>query len=144
MAQTQRCTGFANDANPYGTSSMKLASFLPSLFGLLGNVGSAALGDKMAAYNTAAQTAVKAAVTKVDDGVDHLQAVFTKWEASNPVAQEAIDGTIGLLRDLGIAVPKEDVVVTHVKAAIADLTGIFVPVTSVDAVPAASATTTAG
>ncbi|OUJ01539.1 hypothetical protein [Acetobacter cibinongensis] len=123
---------------------MKLASLLPSLFGLLGNVGSAALGDKMAAYNTAAQTAVKAAVTKVDDGVDHLQTAFKSWETSNPVAQEAIDGTIGLLRDLGIAVPKQDVVVTHVKAAIADLAGIFVPVPSDAAVPAASTDTKAG
>lgn len=130
--------------------SFKLSTFLPSLFGILSNVGSAALGDKLTVYNSAAQTAVKAAVTKVDGGIDHLQTAFANWETSNPVAQEAIDGTISLLRGLGIAVPKEDVVITHVKAAIADLVGIFVPVTSTPAaettaVPAASASTaTAG
>ncbi|WP_278368089.1 hypothetical protein [Acetobacter orientalis] len=126
--------------------SFKLSTFLPSLFGILSNVGSAALGDKLTAYNSAAQTAVKAAVTKVDGGIDHLQTAFASWEKSNPVAQEAIDGTTNLLRGLGIAVPKEEVVITHVKAAIADLAGIFVPVPSTPAVdttavPAASAST---
>lgn len=107
--------------------SIKWSAILPGLFSVLGNIGSAAAGNKLATYNAAAVTAVKSAVTKVDGGVDHLQAAFTKWEDANPVAQEAIAGTVSLLRGLGVTVPDLDVVTTHVKAAVADLSGILVP-----------------
>ncbi|MCE2566185.1 hypothetical protein [Komagataeibacter sp. FNDCF1] len=107
--------------------SIKWSAILPGLFSVLGNIGSAAAGNKLATYNAAAVTAVKSAVTKVDGGVDHLQAAFTKWEDANPVAQEAIKGTVSLLRGLGVTVPDLDVVTTHVKAAVADLSGILVP-----------------
>ncbi|GBQ15200.1 hypothetical protein CFR78_04310 [Komagataeibacter rhaeticus] len=125
--------------------SIKWSAILPDIFAVLGNIGSAAAGNKISAYNTAAQTAVKAAVTKVDGGIDKLQAAFTKWEDSNEVAQEAISGTVTLLRGLGVTVPDLDVVTTHVKAAVADLSGILVPqdttaqATTTAATPAATA-----
>ncbi|GFE93516.1 hypothetical protein [Acetobacter persici] len=120
---------------------MDIKTILPSVFAIAGNLLSVGAGSKLAAYSSAAQTAVKAAVTKVDTGVDDLQTAFGKFEASNPVVQEAFDGTVTLLRGLGVAVPKEDVVMTHVKAAIADLAGIFVPA-SASADATSSSTTT--
>lgn len=123
---------------------MDIKTILPSVFAIAGNLLSVGAGSKLAAYSSAAQTAVKAAVTKADNGVDDIQAAFSKFEASNPVVQEAFDGTVTLLRGLGVAVPKEDVVMTHVKAAIADLVGIFVPASSTSDAGATSSTTTAG
>ncbi|GAN97158.1 hypothetical protein Geu3261_0144_030 [Komagataeibacter europaeus NBRC 3261] len=110
--------------------SFKWKSILPGIASFFGNLGSGSASSKLANYETAAQTAVKAAVTKVDNGVDELQSAFNKWEDSNPLVKEAITGATDLLRALGIQVPDENAVVTHVKAAVADLAGIFVPQTT--------------
>ena len=107
--------------------SFKWKNLLPGVVSFFANLGSGSAGSLLANYQTAAQTAVKAAVTKVDNGVDWLQAAFDKWEDSNPLAKEAITDTTNLLKALGIQLPDESAVVTHVKAAVADLAGIFVP-----------------
>lgn len=107
--------------------SFKWKSILPGIVSFFGNLGSGSAGSLLANYQTAAQTAVKAAVTKVDNGIDQLQSAFDKWEDSNPLAKEAITDTTALLKALGIQLPDESAVVTHVKAAVADLAGIFVP-----------------
>ena len=117
--------------------SFKWKNILPGIVSFFGNLGSTSASSLLANYQTSAQTAVKAAVTKVDNGVDWLQAAFDKWEDSNPLAQEAITGATALLKALGIQLPDESAVVTHVKAAVADLAGIFVPQTTT-----AAATTT--
>lgn len=124
--------------------SFNLSTFLPGLFGVLGSIGSTALGGKLAVYETAAQTAVKAAVTKADNGIDDLQSAFAKFETANPLVQEALTGTTTILSGLGIKLPSEELVVTHVKAAIADLSGIFVPASTVDATTTPVAAASAG
>lgn len=127
-------------------------AILPGLFGALATVGGEAANGKIAALNSAAQTAVKAAVTKTDNGIDKLVAAYNKFEASNEIATEAVNGTIGILKGLGLTVPSVDVVQIHVKAAIADLAGILVPVsasavttdsTAATPVPAAATSTPA-
>lgn len=107
--------------------SVNWKGILPTIFGALSAIGGVAAQGKIAALNSAAQTAVKAAVTKVDNGADKLVAAYTSWEASNEVASEAINGTIGVLKGLGLTVPSVETVELHVKAAIADLVGILVP-----------------
>ncbi len=118
--------------------SFKWKNILPGIISFFVNLGSGSASSLLANYQTAAQTAVKAAVTKVDNGVDWLQAAFNKWEDNNPLAKEAITDATALLKALGIQLPDESAVVTHVKAAVADLAGIFVPQTS-----ATTGTTTA-
>lgn len=120
-------------------------SLLSSVFPLVGTVIATATGGTLATYNATAQTAVKSAITKVDGGVTHLQTLFDTWDAANPLAQEAISGTVSLLRSLGFVVPTEDSIVTHVQAAIADLAGIYVTPdsTTTDTASAATATTAA-
>lgn len=129
--------------------SVNWKNILPTVFGALSAIGGVAAQGKIAALNSAAQTAVKAAVTKVDDGIDHLVSAYNSWDEKNPVAAEAITGTIGVLKGLGLSVPSVDTVQIHVKAAIADLVGILVPVSSATTstvstpVPAASGNETA-
>lgn len=122
-------------------------SILGSVFPLIGTVIATATGGTLATYNATAQTAVKSAITKVDGGVTHLKTLFDTWDAANPLAQEAISGTVSMLRNLGFVVPTEDSVVTHVQAAIADLAGIYVTpdsaTTTTDTASTATATTAA-
>lgn len=110
--------------------SINWKAILPSIFGALSAIGGVAANGKIAAVNSAAQTAVKSAVTTVDGGIDKLVAAYTKFETDNEVVAEAITGTAGLLRGLGLTVPSVSTIEIHVKAAIADLAGILVPVTS--------------
>jgi hypothetical protein len=117
-------------------------SILGSVFPLIGTMIATATGGTLATYNATAQTAVKSAVTKVDGGVTHLKTLFDTWDAANPLAQEAISGTVSMLRNLGFVVPTEDSVVTHVQAAIADLAGIYVTPDSATTATASTATAT--
>lgn len=117
-------------------------SILGSVFPLIGTMIATATGGTLATYNATAQTAVKSAVTKVDGGVTHLKTLFDTWDAANPLAQEAISGTVSMLRNLGFVVPTEDSVVTHVQAAIADLAGIYVKPDSATTATASTATAT--
>ncbi|MCE0745539.1 hypothetical protein LWC05_16845 [Acetobacter sicerae] len=121
--------------------SIKWKAILPSLFGTLSAVGGVAANGKIAALNSAAQTAVKAAVTKVDGGIDKLVAAYNTFETNNEVVAEAITGTVGVLKGLGLTVPDISTVEIHVKAAIADLAGILVPVTSTATTATTAATT---
>lgn len=114
-------------------------SILGSVFPLIGTVIATATGGTLATYNATAQTAVKSAITKVDGGVTHLKTLFDTWDEANPLAQEAISGTVSMLRNLGFVVPAEDSVVTHVQAAIADLAGVYV---TPDSATTATATAT--
>ncbi|WP_308719209.1 hypothetical protein [Komagataeibacter xylinus] len=118
-------------------------SLLATVFPLVGTVIATATGGTLATYNATAQTAVKSALTKVDGGVTHLQSLFDTWDAANPLAQEAIAGTVSMLRNLGFTVPTEDSVVTHVQAAIADLAGIYVTPDSTTATASAATATPA-
>ncbi|MFT8896751.1 MAG: hypothetical protein ABF968_07280 [Acetobacter sp.] len=121
--------------------SINWKAILPSIFGTLSAIGGVAANGKIAALNSAAQTAVKAAVTKVDGGIDKLVSAYNTFETNNEVVAEAITGTVGVLKGLGLTVPDISTIEIHVKAAIADLAGILVPVTStVATTPVAAAT----
>ncbi|NLI28422.1 MAG: hypothetical protein GX413_13780 [Acetobacter sp.] len=118
---------------------MKLASIFSGLSSIAAVVGGTGASGRISTINTAAQTAVKAAVTEVDGGIDKLRAAYDKWESGNEVVSTAVNGTITILRNLGLKVPTEDAIVLHVKAAIADLAGILV---SLDGDTTTSSTTT--
>ncbi|MCH4024022.1 MAG: hypothetical protein LKH33_10430 [Acetobacter sp.] len=105
---------------------MKLASIFSGLSSIAAVVGGTGASGRISTINTAAQTAVKAAVTEVDGGIDKLRSAYDKWESGNEVVSTAVNGTITILRNLGLKVPTEDAIVLHVKAAIADLAGILV------------------
>ncbi|GAB6965976.1 hypothetical protein JCM25156A_32100 [Komagataeibacter kakiaceti JCM 25156] len=120
--------------------AINFATILPGIFSGINALLAASAENKLSTYNAVAQTAIKAAVTKVDDGVTHLQTAFTTFEAANPVVTQAIAEFKELATILGLFVPTEAAVVTHVQAAIADLSGVLVPQTTTTAT---AATTTA-
>ncbi|KAB8123985.1 hypothetical protein D3W54_06980 [Komagataeibacter medellinensis] len=119
--------------------AINVASLLPGIFSGINALLAASAENKLSTYNAVAQTAIKAAVTQVDGGVDSLQTAFTKFEASNPVVAQAIAEFKSLATILGLFVPTEEAIVTHVQAAITDLSGILVPqaTTTTTATPAA-------
>ncbi|OUJ17072.1 hypothetical protein [Acetobacter sp. DsW_063] len=117
--------------------SSKLATVLATVYPILNAILPSVAGSKLQTYQTIAQTAVKAAVTSIDGGIDNLTAAYAKFESDNPVFAAAVVEFRTLATALGVSVPTEDAVVTHLKAAVADLAGILVPVSSTDApVPA--------
>ncbi len=105
-------------------------SLLGSAGSMINGVVEASAAGKLSTYNTVAQTAIKAAVTKVDGGVDQLKTAFDTFETTNPLVAQALTEFSTLATTLGLTLPTEDGIVTHVKAAIADLQGMFVPDTS--------------
>lgn len=102
-------------------------SLLGSAGSVINGVAEASAAGKLATYNTVAQTAIKAAVTKVDGGVDQLKAAFDAFETANPLVAQGLSEFRTLATTLGLTLPTEDGIVTHIKAAIADLQGMFVP-----------------
>ncbi len=102
-------------------------SLLGSAGSMINGVVEASAAGKLSTYNTVAQTAIKAAVTKVDGGVDQLKASFDAFETANPLVAQALTEFSTLATTLGLTLPTEDGIVTHIKAAIADLQGMFVP-----------------
>mgnify|MGYP001295595835 CR=1 FL=1 len=122
---------------------MKIAwtSILGPVFSVLNSVIPAIAGSKLATYSSVAQAAVKSAVTTVDGGIDKLQAAFDKFENGNPIVASAVSEFTTLAKSLGVELPTEDAIVTHLKAAVADLAGIFVP--QITPVPAATETAVA-
>ena len=122
---------------------MKIAwtTILGPVFSVLNSVIPAIAGSKLATYSSVAQAAVKSAVTTVDGGIDKLQAAFDKFENGNPIVASAVSEFTTLAKSLGVELPTEDAIVTHLKAAVADLAGIFVP--QITPVPAATETAVA-
>ncbi|MFT8645659.1 hypothetical protein [Gluconacetobacter sp.] len=122
--------------------SIKWSSFLPGLFATANTVAVATVAGKLSGYNTIAQSAVKAAVTTVDNGIDHLRSSFDTFLTSNPVVQSAVTEFGTLAQTVGLDVPTEDQIVTHVKAAIFDLAGSIVPASVLASTPATTVATT--
>lgn len=115
-----------------------LMAVISPVFSVLNAIVPSIAGSKLATSASIAQTAVKSAVTAIDGGVDHLQAAFASFEGSNPVVAASVTEFVTLSKSLGVALPSQDAIVTHVKAAVADLAGILVPQIAPDtAVPAA-------
>lgn len=115
-----------------------LLSFISPLFSVLNAIVPSIAGSKLATSASIAQTAVKSAVTAIDGGVDHLQAAFANFESRNPVVAASVTEFVILSESLGVALPTQDAIVTHVKAAVADLAGILAPqVVPATPVPAA-------
>lgn len=123
---------------------MKIAwtTILGPVFSVLNSVIPAIAGSKLATYSSVAQAAVKSAVTTVDGGIDKLQSAFDKFENGNPIVASAVSEFTTLAKSLGVELPTEDAIVTHLKAAVADLAGIFVPQINTP-VPAATEATAA-
>lgn len=117
-----------------------LLSFISPLFSVLNAIVPSIAGSKLATSASIAQTAVKSAVTAIDSGVDHLQAAFANFETRNPVVAASVTEFVTLSKSLGVALPTQDAIVTHVKAAVADLAGILVPQVA-PATPAPAAVT---
>ena len=108
---------------------MSIAKSIASIFGspsAVALVPELLGGTLLAGLNTAAQTAIKAAVTEVNDGLDHLSAAFHTFETANPLVQSALASITTLAPQLGLtALPTEAELLTHIKAAIAELAAIF-------------------
>lgn len=85
------------------------------------------LGGVFHKYGTVAQTAVRSAITKTDNGLNHLVEVYQRWDESHPLVQTAIAEARELLRLAGLNAPDAAGLATHVRAAIHDLASAFVP-----------------
>lgn len=117
--------------------SVSVMGILSPLLSVINAIVPTLVGSKLSNYSSIAQTAVKSAVTSIDGGIDKLQAAFDTFEAGNQVVAASVAEFVTLANSLGIALPKEDAIVTHLKAAIADLSGILVPQTA-DTTPVAA------
>ena len=53
--------------------------------------------------------------------IDGLRAAIDKGETSNPYVQEVLTALTGIAKAVGFALPTEDQVFTHLKAAIHEL-----------------------
>jgi hypothetical protein len=134
--------------------SLNLGSLLTTVFGASGSgasetevalatqvVGAVVGNNSLTALNTASVSAIKSLVTEADNGIDQLQASFTKFEASQPLVTNGIQLAVALAKSQGLSIPSEDIVQTHIKAAIADVAAIFgVTAPATTAAPAAPAT----
>ena len=59
--------------------------------------------------------------------MDRVQAAFDKFGSGNEMFAASVTEVGTLAKSLGVALPTEAAIVAHLKAAIADLSGIFVP-----------------
>ena len=90
------------------------------------------LGGVISKYGSVANTAVRSAITKTDNGLHHLVSVYQKWDAAHPLVQTALSEAAVLIRLTGLKVPDADALETHVRAAIHDLASAVVDVPTVD------------
>jgi hypothetical protein len=90
-------------------ASTALAS-LPSLVGLFA-------GHALAGLNTTIQGEIATVESDVNSKLDEMRAALDKAETDNPLVGSAISAAVGTLVALGLEVPSEDVVFTHVKQA---------------------------
>lgn len=81
------------------------------------------LAGKLATLNTTVQSSLVAATSTAEEEIDKLQATLDGFSASTPMVATILDAVPTLLRELGLDVPSEDQVATHLKAAIADVVG---------------------
>ncbi len=114
------------DTNTNTTTNAK-TGWLAKLVPLLSTVLEPVLGSVFHKYGTVAQTAVRSAVTKTDDGLASLVAVYQRWDESHPLVQTAVAEARELLRLAGLNAPDAAGLATHVRAAIHDLASAFVP-----------------
>lgn len=115
--------------------SFNIGNLISSIFGgeagegeiqLATTVTSAIVGNAtLSGLDTAARTAVKSLVTELDNGVDLLRSAFDKFETANPLVATGITLATTLATSQGLHLPTEDAIVTHVKAAIADIAAAF-------------------
>ncbi|MXV43926.1 hypothetical protein GS501_02515 [Saccharibacter sp. 17.LH.SD] len=96
--------------------------FAPALTTLVDYV----LGGTLQKYGEVAQTAVRSAVTKTDNGLDELVAIYRKYDASHPLVQMAVTEAQNLLRIAGLKVPEAEDLASHIRAAIHDVASVFV------------------
>lgn len=95
---------------------------------MAGNLIASILGaGKLSIVTDAARTAVKATVTQLENGVDHLHTKLDNVLASNPIVVQAVPAAKQILTTLGVELPSEDQVFTEVKQAIADLGAAATP-----------------
>lgn len=106
---------------------MSYLNILQTVFSALNALIPSIAGNKLANYSSIAQVAVKSAVTTVDGGIDQLQSAFNSFESANPVVELSVAEFTTLAKSLGVSLPTQDAIVSHLKAAVADLAGILVP-----------------
>lgn len=110
------------DTTTTNTKSGWLAKLLP----LFSSAVEPLLGGVLHRYGQVAQTAVRSAVTRTDDGLNHLVAVYRKYDAAHPLVQTAIAEAQNLLRLTGLKAPSADELGSHIRAAIHDVASAFV------------------
>ncbi|MXV35822.1 MULTISPECIES: hypothetical protein [unclassified Saccharibacter] len=116
---------------------MSLKTVLLSSAPYLSRVLEPVLGGALHKYGQVATTAVRSAITKTDNGLEELVAVYRRYDASHPLVQTAIAEAQSLIQLAGLEAPDAEGLATHIRAAIHDLASAFVPL---DGTKAASET----
>ncbi len=81
------------------------------------------LAGKLATLNTTVQSSLVGATTTAEVEITKLQAALDSFSTSTPMVGTILGAVPTMLRTLGLEVPSEEQVSTHLKAAIADVVG---------------------
>lgn len=114
------------------TISALLTKFAPFLSSALEPV----LGGVFHKYGTVAKTAVRSAITRSDNGLNELVAVYRRYDENHPLVQTAVSEAQSLLTLAGFNAPDADALATHIRAAIHDVASAFVPLDDTANAPA--------
>ncbi len=81
------------------------------------------LAGKLATLNSTVQSSLASGTTTAEAEVDKLQATLDAFTTETPLVATILDAVPSLLHELGLEVPSEEQISTHLKAAIADVVG---------------------
>ncbi|GBQ08917.1 hypothetical protein [Saccharibacter floricola] len=105
---------------------MTFSNVLTKVAPLLSSILEPAFGGLFHKYGAVAETAVRSAITKSDNGLNALVAVYRHYDETHPLVQTAISEAQSLLKMAGLNAPDADGLAMHIRAAIHDLASAFV------------------
>lgn len=85
-------------------------------------VGMTLMG-KLATLNSTVQASLASGTTTAEAEIDKLQATLDTFSTATPLVGTILGAVPTLLHELGLEVPSEEQISTHLKAAIADVVG---------------------
>lgn len=81
------------------------------------------LAGKLATLNATVQSSLATGTTTAEAEIDKLQATLDTFSTDTPMVGTILSAVPALLKELGLDVPSEEQIATHLKAAIADVVG---------------------
>ena len=96
------------------------------------------LAGRLTGLSTTVQGQLHTYDKEADAKIDELRAAIDKGETSNPYVQEVLTALTGIAKAVGFALPTEDQVFTHLKAAIDELVETVETPTPAPAAPTAA------